>query len=254
VSAYDAILPAGGLIDPEFAEKVGTPNKALIQLGGQTILARTLDALRASGRVREAVVIGTPEVLQHDDARGADRTLPAGGSGPDNILTGLKSLTSGPNPPEKVMIVTTDLPFISGAVINRFLDRCPTDRDICLPLITKAEYQARFPNSSSTFVPLKDNVWTAGCAYVVDVRAFQTALPHIEKVFANRKSKLGMAKLLGPIFLVKFLTKTLTVPDIERKIERMLGCTGSAILNSPPELAYDIDALDDYEYALERLN
>ncbi|AIE87520.1 nucleotidyltransferase family protein [Fimbriimonas ginsengisoli] len=253
MTSFDAILPAGGMIDADFAARVGTPNKALIELGGQTILARTLDALRSSGRVRQAIVIGTEEVLAHEDAGKADQTLPAGGSGPENILKGLKFLTSGPNPPKKVLIVTTDLPFISGKVVNDYLDRCPDNRDISLPLITKAEYQARFPDSTSSFVPLKDNIWTAGCAYVMDVEAFQRALPHIEKVFDNRKSKLGMVKLLGPAFLVKFLTKQLTVPDIERKIQSMLGCSGTAVLNSPPELAFDIDALDDYEYALEHL-
>jgi len=184
----------------------------------------------------------------------ADQTLAAGGSGPENILKGLRFLAEQPNPPQKVLIVTTDLPFLSAKVVNDFLDLCPADRDICVPLVTKAQYQSRFPNSTSSFVPLADNVWTVGCGYVMDVQAFQQAMPHIERVFENRKSKLGMAKLLGPAFLIKFLTKKLTVPDIEGKIQSMLGCSGCAVLNSPPELSYDIDALDDYEYALEHLN
>ena len=54
-------------------------------------------------------------------------------------------------------------------------------------------------------------------------------------------------------FLVKYLTKTLTVRDVEAKIEAMLGCSGSAVLNSPPELAYDIDDLGDYDYTMEHL-
>jgi len=193
-------------------------------------------------------------VLASADAKKADRTLRAGGSAPDNILKGLKSLSEQANPPSKVLIVTTDLPFLSPKVIEDFLDLCPDDRDICVPLMTKGQYQARFPDSHSTFVRLKDEIWTIGCGYVVDVKAFQRALPHIEKVFQNRKSKVGMVKLLGPTFLVKFLTKTLTVPDIEKKIESMLGCSGCAVLNSPPELSYDIDALDDYEFAMEQLN
>lgn len=254
MTTFDAILPAGGTIDPEFASKVGTDNKALIRFGDETILKRTIDALKESGRVGKTILIGTDEVLKHGDAKLADRTLQAGGSGPENIFKGLKSLTEQPNPPTKVMIVTTDLPFLTPELVVDFLELCPKDRDICVPLITKGQYQRRFPNSTATFVPLQDDVWTTGCAYVVDVKAFTNALPHVEKVFANRKSKLGMAKLLGPQFLLKFLTKKLTLPDIERKIESMLGCSGSAVLNSPPELAYDIDFLDDYEYALEHIN
>lgn len=253
MTTFDAILPAGGTIDADFAAKVGTPNKALIRFGEETILERTISALRASGRVARIVVIGTPEVLASEAAKKADQVLPAGGSGPENILKGLRWVGEQPNAPKKVMIVTTDLPFLTPALVNDFLDRCPTDRDICVPLITKAQYEARFPNSTATFVPLQDNVWTTGCAYVFDVKAFQDAMPHIERVFANRKSKLGLAKLLGPVFLVKFLRKTLTVPDIEKKIQSLLGCSGAAILNSPAELAYDIDFMDDYEYATEHV-
>lgn len=253
MTTYDAILPAGGTIPPEFAERVGTPNKALIRFGERTILERTLDALNASGRVNRSIVIGTEEVLQSDAVRGAHQTHLAGGSGPDNIVKGLKALAAAPNPPQKVLIVTTDLPFLTGEIVNDFLNRCPVDTDICVPLITKEQYQGRFPNSTATFVPLKDNVWTTGCAYVVDVQAFVNALPYVERVFQNRKSKLGMAKLLGPTFLVKFLSKTLTVPDVEAKIRSLLNCSGRAILNAPPELAYDIDDLEDYEYATGNL-
>jgi len=242
------------MIDPEFAAKVGVSNKALIEFGGQTILQRTIDALKASGRVGRTVVIGTPDVLASDAVKHADYTLEAGGSGPENILKGLRFLVGQPNAPAKVMIVTTDMPFLSAKVVQDFIDLCPVDRDICVPLVTKADYQALFPNSSSTFVPLQDDVWTVGGAYVMDSKAFQNSLPHIEKVFANRKSKLGMAKLLGPVFLYKFLRKKLTVADIEGKIQGMLGCSGSAVLKSPPELAYDIDYLDDYEYAIEHTN
>jgi hypothetical protein len=42
----------------------------------------------------------------------------------------------------------------------------------------------------------------------------------------------------------------LTIPDIERKVYDMLSITGKAIIPSPPELAYDIDDFEDYDYAM----
>ena len=251
MTTIDAILPAGGLIDDAFAAKVGVKNKALIQFDGKTILRRTLDALEASGRVGETVVIGTEEVLEHEDAKQAGTTLPAGGSGPDNILKGLLFLMERPNPPDKVLIATTDMPFLTDAIIEDFLDKCASDCDIHVPLVTRDQYVARFPGSTANFVPLKDNVWTIGGAYVVDVQAFQAALPHVQKLFEQRKSKLGMAKLLGPVFLCRFLAKKLTVPMVEAKLKQILGCTGAPVLNCAPELAYDIDDIEDYEYAMK---
>jgi GTP:adenosylcobinamide-phosphate guanylyltransferase len=254
VATYDAILPAGGTVDADLGQRVGTGSKALIEFNARTILDRTFDALEASGRVERTVLIGTDEVLASAPAKRASRTLKAERSAPGNILMGLKSLLADANPPQKVLIVTTDLPFLTGKIITDFLDKCPTDRDICVPLVTRTEYTARFPGATATFVPLRDNTWTTGCAYVMDVQAFQAALPHLERLFINRKNKVGMVRQLGLRFLIKFLFKTLTVPDVEAKIESMLGCSGAAILHSPPELAYDIDDLEDFNYAMEHLD
>lgn len=89
--------------------------------------------------------------------------------------------------------------------------------------------------------------------YLLDVQALRRAKPYIDRIFEVRKSKLGMAKLLGPSFLLRFVTKSLTVKDLERKIESMLQCSGRALPNSPAELAFDLDYLDDYEFALSHM-
>ena len=47
----DVILPAGGRISGEFAAETGVGVKALIEIGGRTVLQRTIDALRATGQV-----------------------------------------------------------------------------------------------------------------------------------------------------------------------------------------------------------
>ncbi len=253
MTTYDAILPAGGTIDPDFAKEVGTDVKALIKFGDETILERTLRVLKESGQVGRTVVIGGETLRNSEAAKKADVLLPEGKSGPDNILRGLTALLESPNPPDKVLVVTTDLPFLTPQIVNDFIAACPTDKDICVPLVSKSQYQARFPNSTATFVPLKDDVWTTGCIYLMDVKALAGARVHMEKIFANRKSKLGMARLLGPGFLIKFLMKSLTVRDVEQKIQVLLGCSGAAVRNTPPELAYDIDFMDDYEYALTQL-
>jgi CTP:molybdopterin cytidylyltransferase MocA len=253
VARFDAILPAGGRISSPFSDVVGTHSKALIELDGSTILARTLKALNDSGLVQRTVVIGTPEVLQHPDTTLASHSLPEGNTGPDNIFRGLDLLMQSDHAPDKVLIVTTDLPFLTGDVIRRYIELVSPTKHISVPLIREAEFNERFPDTSAMFVKLKDGSFTTGCMYVIDVKALQIARPHIESVFENRKSKLGMAKLLGPAFVAKWLMKKLTLVDVEKKIEAMLGVTGAAVQGSPPELAFDIDYLEDYEYAKSQI-
>jgi molybdopterin-guanine dinucleotide biosynthesis protein A len=253
VPTYDAILPAGGKISPELARRVGTDVKALIQIEGRTILASTLEALRGSQFVGRSVVIGGSEV-QKAARHTADVVLPETASGPENILSGLKYLLGTDTPPQKVIVITTDLPFLTSEIINTFVGMCPPDRNICVPLVNRTDWDKRFPDSTATFATLKDGSWTTGCAYLIDGGALRAAMPQLERVFEYRKSVVKMARLLGPKFLFKFLTKTLTVPDVEEKIQSMLGCTGAAIRHAPTELAYDIDDLEDYDYAIGLIN
>ncbi len=246
---FDAILPAGGRVPDDFAAEAGTSVKALIELGGQSVLERTLVALAQTGRVRRSVVIGGEEVHAHPASRLAGEILPEGASGPDNIYRGLESLLAQPEPPDKVLIVTTDLPFLSAELINDFLAKAPLEKDICLPLIRQSAFLERFPGAGATFVKLRDENWTAGCVYTLDTQALMRCRPHIERVFENRKSKLGMAKLLGPAFVLKFVCNRLTLGDVQRKIQQITRCDGVPVPESPPELAYDIDSLDEYRYA-----
>lgn len=248
MSTYDAIIPAGGTIDPGFAATVGTDQKALIVFNQETMLESILKALKDSGVIRNTVVIGSEQV-QEKAKPYATFAIDQGSSGPDNIYKGLAKLGEA-GELDRVLIVTCDLPFLSADLIQRFVKSCPGDRDICVPIIPKEDFERTYPGTTSTFVNLKDGTYTLGGMFAMNARKLPEIRPSIERVFEQRKSKLGMAKLLGPGFVLKWLTKTLTIPDLERKIVSMLGCTGKAIVGAPVELAYDIDYQDDYDYAI----
>jgi CTP:molybdopterin cytidylyltransferase MocA len=247
----DVILPAGGTLPSEFARVVGTSSKALINLDGKTILKTTLGVLRASDRINRIVVVGPREIENSLSAADADVVLPEMSSGPENIFKGLYWLNKTDTPPSHVLVLTCDLPFLTSEGLEKFLDMCPEGKDICAPLVSKEDFNEAFPNSEAMFVGLKDGAFTLGCMYVFNASALQKARPHIEKVFEQRKSKLGMARLLGTRFVLKWLTKTLSVQDIEKKVHALIDCEGAAVFNSPAELAYDIDYLEDYHYATQ---
>ena len=247
---YDAIIPAGGNLDPDFARRVGTDSKALIDFNGLTLLTRTINNLRESAVVQRIVVVGCDAVQAEAHYAGADIAIADVGSGPDNILAGLNALGATTS---RVVVITCDMPFVDAHGIHRFIHACPDDIDFCVPIVRRRDFDARFPGTSSMFVPLKDDQWTLGGAYLISVDALRKSQVHIERVFQNRKSMMGMAKLLGPVFLLKFVTKTLSMPDIKQKCEQILHASGYPVTDGPPELAFDIDDLEDYEYALSRL-
>lgn len=249
----DVIIPAGGRCDSTLEKVVGTNNKALIKFEGTSILATTLNALRSSGRVNRIVLIGPNEIYNSPERGKVDEFIPEGKTGPENIFLGLDWLSKQPDPPKHVLIVTSDLPFFTKDTLTRFLDMCPDDRDFCVPLVSQEDYLDSYPTADATFVKLQDGVWTTGCAYLATLDGLKKAVTHIDKVFKNRKSKLGMARILGFGFVYKLLVRKLTVPEVEAKVSSLLSVKATAIRNAPAALAYDVDFQDDYYYALNNL-
>jgi len=249
---FDAILPAGGHISGEFAGQAGIDIKALIPFGGQTILERAIDTLRATGRVRRIVVVGAEQTLQVAKRCGIEGTVAEGATGPENNIIGLKWLQSQPGgATNRVLITTTDLPFLTPQTLNAYIDACPADADVAIPLVTRAAYEKRFPGSAIEYVRLRDGEFTVGCTFVVNAATLLANLHHFERAFAARKSNLRMARLAGARIAWRLLTCQLTVRDIEARASLIAHCRGVAVFDTPAELAYDIDVPEEYTYAVK---
>lgn len=240
-------------MDGDFAREAGTEFKAVLEIGGRTILGRTISALRGLPQVRRIAVIGPSEVLSHPDCAAADLRIEEGATGPENIYKGVDALAPGASATARMFIVTTDLPFLDSGVLARYLDLCPAGLDFTVPLIERGEWEEEFPGAEATFVKLRDGCFTTGCAFVATFDGLRSARVHIERVFKTRKSTFATAKLLGPVFVAKWLAKRLTVADVERKVRELLHCRAGAIAGSPPQLAYDIDYLHDFQDAKKRI-
>lgn len=254
----DAILPAAGRIDSEFAEVAGVTVKALITFDGKTVLERMIDTLRETNRIGRIVVVGPAELAVHTATRNADDVLPEGNSGPDNIYRGLDALRRFHDGqlPERVLIMATDVPFATPEAINTLLDACPPDAEICVPIVRwdvfaeKFPPDKRFPKALGFWARLRDGQWRLGNAFIINVATFQRLRPCFERAFAARKSAWAMSCLLGLPFIILYLVNALNTSDVKRHCEKLVGCTIAVIRDCPPELAFDLDAPDAYRYAV----
>ncbi|MEQ1935052.1 MAG: nucleotidyltransferase family protein [Fimbriimonadaceae bacterium] len=250
MAGIDVVIPAGGKITDEFARVAGVSSKALIKYEDVSVLKRTIQALRGSRNVGRIVIVGNADVLAAEEADLVDAALPAGNSSVDNIKIALDHLANLDFPPDRVLVVTADLPFLTTATVDEFLGLCIGYVDLYVPIINKNDWDEKFPGADASFVRLLDGEWTTGCVYIISTRGFKIAQPFIEKVFQLRKSKSKMAMMLGWKFLWDYMNKKLTVTDIEKKIEELVKINGMAVPGAPAEVAYDIDYLDDYHYTL----
>ncbi|MBC8101287.1 MAG: NTP transferase domain-containing protein, partial [Cytophagales bacterium] len=113
------MVTAGGRISGPFALAAGTTIKALVSMGGDTLLDRVLKALWESGRVQGPVVVVGPVAVAE---LGSGATLvEEGETGPQNMVRGLQTLS----PTQQkgwALLCTCDLPLLSGESVNWLLD------------------------------------------------------------------------------------------------------------------------------------
>ena len=242
----DVVLPAGGRITGDFAQQAGTEIKALILFDEETILRRTIQALRASGRVGRIAVIGPEEVLAEAKESGADLMLPEGRTGPDNIYRGLDGL---PDVTPHLLIVTGDMPFLTPEAVRDFLALCPDEGEICIPLAERSAFELRYPDLIRTDTRLQDGYFRLGGIFRAEAATLRRIRPHLEQMFAASKNNLQMARLIGIPFIVRYLLRRLTVDQIVARASDILQCGGAAVRHVPPELAFDIDIPEELSYA-----
>lgn len=249
---YDVVLPAGGKIDDHFARVAviaDTPYKSLIKVQDYMLGFKALEAVNDSGRLGKVVLVA-PKVVQDMFGIRVPNKINDTGELTKNIAMAIRDLKNSGECSSRIVILTTDLPYVEGKNIQAFLDACPEDADICVPLISKDEYLDRFPSATGTFVKLKDGQWTLGCIYLIKPDVFMRILPDVERMVANRKKIFSMAKLLGFGFVWKVLTRSITSAEVARKVETLISCRVALVKNGPAEFAFDIDDIADYEYAL----
>lgn len=93
------------------AERLGGFSKADIEIGGITMLERTLDALID---IPEVVVVGEPVPTTRPVT--FTREDPVGGGPAAGLLAGLRAF---PRPPDWVVALAVDMPLVTAATIRR---------------------------------------------------------------------------------------------------------------------------------------
>lgn len=236
---------AGGRISGEYAVAAGTEVKALAPLGGVPIIRRISEVLRDTPGTRRLCVVG-PEVVGNAVADLATWE-PETDSAYSNFLAGVRHL--GLSGEDRVLLCGTDVATLTPGSVEDLLARSPVDADICMPVVHRDVFESRFPGGGWVYVPLADGHFTSGSQFIVRPQALQDNAPLIQRLFQRRKSQVGMASALGLSFLFKLLTRRLRVPDLEARASALTGCRCRAVLECHPELAFDIDHLEEWQYA-----
>ena len=232
----------------EIAENVD--NKALIMLDSRPMIDYIVDALNSSENIDRILVVGPKNELHPYIGKKVDEILNPGNSILGNMEIGLNFFNSADN----LLLLSSDIPLITSKAIDEFLEIC-TKRKACIgyPIITKENIIKKYPETERTYVKMKEGIFCGGNIVFFKPEVFFQKKKLIKELFDNRKATWKYVKILGLKFILKFLFKTLTFKDIEKRISEIVGYKSIAVQITHPEIMIDLDKPSDLKLIRECL-
>lgn len=236
-----ALILAGsrGGADP-LAAYAGVADKALIEIGGETMLARVVAALRAAGIGRIAVSASSPAVAEAAATLGA-MPLDAAPGPSASARAGLDALGA------PLLLTTADHALLRPEWVRQFLDRVPPDADVAALLARREAITAAAPGTKRTYLRFADGAWS-GCNlfYFANPRA-GAAVDVWQRVEADRKRPWRIIRLLGPGMLLRYLLGRLTLADAVARLGRTAGVIVAIVAAEDGRAAIDVDKPGDLD-------
>jgi CTP:molybdopterin cytidylyltransferase MocA len=246
VTGFRALVLAGsrGGVDPA-AAYAGVSHKALIELGGQTLLARVVGALSRAGATSIAVSTNDPAVTlaAHAlDGQSVEVSVLDAAGGPSlSVAQGARTLGT------PLLVTTADHALLEPDWVQRFLADVPPDADIAALLAPEAAVRAAAPETQRSYLAFKDGRYS-GCNlfYLRNDKAL-AVIELWRQVEAYRKQPWKIAALIGPGMLVGYLTGRLTLDAAVARIGAKVGVAAVAVRTPYGAAAIDVDKPADLD-------
>ena len=242
------LILAGADNDGLLKEISDASNEALIPINGKPMITYMIESLQKAKDIERIVVVGPKDELQkiHPEVE----VIQNQGSILDNLSKGLTYLQNQ----EFILILTSDIPMITQEALTDFIRRCSQRAgDVYYPINSKETSEAKFPGVKRTYIRVKDGTFTGGNVFLVRTEAAIRSLPKTKDFIAMRKKPLKLVAILGLSFIIRFLTKTLTIRAAENRMSQILGLRAVAIISPYAEIGVDIDKPEDLHIAEKML-
>ena len=241
MTPFKALVLAGsrGGQDP-VAAYAGVSHKALIQLGGETLLARVVNSLKVAGAQRLAIISSHPDVRVEAlrlSAECLDEAI-----GPSlSALAGADALGT------PLLITTADHALLEPVWVERFLADCPADADVVALVAARATVEAAVPQTQRTWLKLADGHWSGCNLFYLAKPQGLTALNLWRRVEAERKRPWRMAQILGPGVLLRYAAGRLSLAAAASELGRRAGVTAAVVQTPYGRAAIDVDKPADLD-------
>lgn len=252
---FTALVLAGsrGGAGDDLAAAQGERHRALISVHGVPMLVRVLHTLRSAPSIGAIVVSiddpaaleGVPELRALVDA-GALVLRRSEKSPSRSVVTALESLPAG----EPVLVTTADHPLLTPAMVEHFTQACRQESaDVRVGLVAASVLRARFPESTRTYLPMRDDLYSGANLFAFLTPGAKRAAEFWVRAEASRKRPWRLALAFGPRALIAFWRRRFDLDAALEQISRVVGVRVRAVRMPFAEAAIDVDRASDLELA-----
>ena len=243
---WTAIVLAGSRpgADP-LAERFGVPLKALVPVGGESMVGRVVGTLRQCARVARVVVLTqAPDRLAW---LAEDPRVEVTASRPD-IAGSLAAVLGGDSAPWPALVTTADHPLLTPEMVEHFLDSS-AGSDATMGIVERGVMLARFPETKRTWIRFGPDAFTGANLFTFQTGRALRAIDLFGRAEADRKRRHRLIWHFGPALAFSAATRSVSVAGGMARLSRRLGIRATAVALPFPEAGIDVDRLEDHALA-----
>lgn len=227
-------------------------HRALLDVAGTPMLLRVLDSLCSTPSIAGLQVsIDDPNALDGIEAiaallREGRLALHTSLDSPSrSVLDALGSDAEG-----AVLLTTADHALLTVEMLDHFLARAAAlEADVCVGVVSQPVVEARFPGVPRTWLPFRDGRVTGANLFVLRAPAALAAVEFWIRAESFRKQPWRIAGSFGPVSLLLFALRRLTLDAALARASRTIGCRIEAVRLPFAEAAVDVDKPSDLALA-----
>ena len=228
----------------------------MVPVSGKPALARVMQTINDSRLAGGGIICGpTADVIEHSKELkkllqdpGFEWLKPATGPAA-SALSALEKLDHFP-----ALLTSGDHALLTREIVDDFCDRVLSETgdsnyDLVLGFVPYELVQAAWPESKRTVLKFSNGQFCGSNLIAILNPEGRNALTFWRQAEADRKHPWRIAFRLGPIALLRYLFRWLTLEDALRHLSTVAGCRIGFVQVNFARAAVDVDSIEDQKLA-----
>lgn len=250
LQAFTAIVLAA---DRETANPVakaaGVRCKSLAPINGTPMIFRVLKALSSSSIVDKKLLCGPPKTIIDQEPELSEYLASGKATWIANQATpSLSAHEAMKSLPEDsaILLTTSDHALLTPQIVDFFCNEALNSGcDLVVALARHETVMDAYPETSRTAYRFKDGAYCSCNLFAFLTPQARTVASFWRRIEQQRKKPLRIIGILGWLTVLRYLLKSLTLPEALERISNRLGCKTGVIIMPYPEAAVDVDSAED---------